>query len=1094
MRADRRCHRAPRAGTLARAVLAACASLALTPGAGLAGLLPTAADTDAALHPRAPHDSPQGTTIVVEVDRDGVPADGQSPVRVRVRLTGAAGAPVTGRRQLTIEHSGGRLQLPGARTDEFGPRALDADRAAPGVQMDIDNGRAEFLLLAPAEAQDVRLRVSVDGQTAAGTIRFVPDLRPMVAAGLVEGVIGLRERIALQPARRGDAFEREIESWAREFSDGRGVAAARAAFYLKGTVRGDLLLSAAYDSDKELRSRLLRDIRPDELYPVYGDASLRHYDARSGSRLYLRVDRDRSYLLYGDIVTGDGFSQPAGQGATASLKQRSLAQVNRSATGLRAHHEHGGLVANVFVFNDTLRQVVEEFASQGSGPYGLRHGAVLEGSEKLEIVTRDRNQPSRIVAVQPLQRLVDYGFEPFSGRILLARFLPAFDADLNPVSLRVSYEVDQGGEAFWAGGVDAQWKIAGTPFELGGAVWQDRNALAPYDLVGANATWRPGPRTVAVVELARSRAEVNTNLANQVVTPGLAASQGEVQGQAWRVEVVHEGERVAARLFAGRSEPTFHNPAAPLNGGRGEVQAKASYRLDPAWQAYTEGWRSEDRATGGGVQQAAGVGLRWQAAERLTLDLGLRQQDETVGTRSVQAITSPFGLTSGLSGSLASGAAGGVLGFGAQPLDPASGLPIVAPGSALPGASALPAGTELSSRGLRLGAGWRVDERLQLGASLETDLSGDNRRRVTLGADYAVWERTRLYGRWEQQQGWVQLGGTSDTGRRASVLAAGVASEVWRDTQLFSEYRLRDAISGRDLQLASGVRHGWDLAPGWRAQAAVEDVRVLDGAQPRARAVAGGLDWSADPLWRASGNLEWRRSGDVGATPEVDEQFDTVLWRLMVARKLDRDWTLLARHHLLRTTLRAGGAVDQSRAVAGLAYRDTDTNRVNALAKLEHKLERDTRSAALGDLRSSAWIASLHADHRPSRQWWLTGRVAGKWQQDRFEQGVDDRFRAALVSGRVVHDLSERWDLGLMAAVQAGQHGARQHAVGAEIGYLLATNLWLSAGVNATGFTGDADLAGNDYTRQGAYLRLRFKFDELLFKAGDRQANRSLDR
>jgi hypothetical protein len=151
-------------------------------------------------------------------------------------------------------------------------------------------------------------------------------------------------------------------------------------------------------------------------------------------------------------------------------------------------------------------------------------------------------------------------------------------------------------------------------------------------------------------------------------------------------------------------------------------------------------------------------------------------------------------------------------------------------------------------------------------------------------------------------------------------------------------------------------------------------------------------------------------------------------------------------------------------------------------------------NAATGPLRSSAWIASTHADWHPSRPWWLSGRVAAKWQADRFEGGVDSRFNAALLGGRAVYDITERWDIGLMAAAQLGQRGARQHALGAEVGYLLRQNLWLSAGLNATGFAGDADLVGYEYTRQGAYLRLRFKFDETLFKSRDREVNRSLPR
>lgn len=1075
---------------------------------------------DAKLHPRAPDEDQRagavfrGETagldyaangasstigrIVVEVNRNAVPADGQSPVRLTLRLFGRDGQALGPAALVTIEHSGGRLLLPGARTDEFGPRRLDADRTTPGVQLKVDaGGVAEFTLLAPDQAQDVRLRISAGNQTAAGVISFVPDMRPMLAAGLVEGTLSFRNRVTLNPVRRGDAFEQEIESWSREFSGGKASAAARVAFYLKGTVRGDLLLTASFDSDKATRAWLLRDVRPDEFYPVYGDASLKTFDARSGDRLYVRIDKNKSYVMYGDFVTGDGFSQSFGQGAVASLKSRSLGASNRTATGLRAHHESGRFVGNVFVFNDTLRAVVEEFASQGSGPYGLRNSAVLEGSEKIEVVVRDRNQPSRIVSVRALARLVDYTFEPFSGRILLSSFLASSDPDLNPVSLRVSYEVDQGGTAYWTAGGDAQWKF-NERFEIGGSVLSDRNRLAPYELVSGNAAWRIGANTAVVVEAAQSASTVNTNPANQTISPGLAGRIGEVQGRAARIEFAHEADRTEARLFAGRSSPAFNNPSAPLAGGRDELFASAAFKITSELKLYGEALKSEDRNAGGGERSSAGIGLRWEATQRLTLDASLRSARETVGAQGNGVLTSPFSLTSGLTGSIATGSAGGALGFGNQVLDPSSGLPVIVQGALPPASnSSLAAGTRLESDSIRLGAGYRVSEQLRVGVEVESDVSGTARRRLALGADYHIAERTRLYGRYERQSGWVQLAGVTDTGQRASAFAFGVESSYLRDTQLFSEYRLRDAISGRDLQLASGVRHFWDLAEGIRANAAYEQVNVLAGNVAKTRAISVGLDYSADPLWRGSTRLELRRAGSTtsasGNTANNDA-FDTLLWQLMVARKLDRDWTLLGRNYLLSTDYKDRGDVLQNRAQIGVAYRDTDTNRVNALAKIELKSESDASNIATGALKSSAWVVSAHADVHPSRPWWISGRVAGKWQRDRLEGGVGDRFHAQLGAARLVYDITENWDIGAFAAVQTGQRSAAQTALGVEAGYLLRQNLWLSAGVNFTGFAGDADLVGYEYTRSGVYLRLRFKFDENLFKSRDRDVNRSLAR
>lgn len=1038
--------------------------------------------------------------IVVEVERDGVPADGQSAVKIVLRLLDKENKPLTGTAFATLEHSGGRILLPNARTDEFGPRRLDADRATPGVQVKVEGGVAEFTLLAPAEAQDVRVRITAGAEQVAGIISFVPDMRPMVAAGLLEGVISFRDKVALQPVRRGDAFEQEIQAWSRDFDGGKASAAARAALFLKGTIRGDVLLTAAYDSDKDTRARLLRDVKPDELYPVYGDASLRSFDARSGSRLYVRLDKGKSYLLYGDFVTGDGFTQPpfhgsGSLGAVASLKQRSLGNYSRSATGVRLHHEAGRLTGNVFAFRDRLRQVVEEIASQGSGPYGLRNSGVLEGSEKVEVIVRDRLQPSRIVSVRALVRGIDYSFEPFSGRILLSTFLGAVDDNLNPVSLRITYEVDQGGTDFWVVGADGQLRVVADVLDVGGSIVRDRNPLAPYDLVSGNATWLIAPRTALVIEGAQSTSTVNTNPVNTTTSPALAGRSGEVEGRAARIELVHEGESSDARLYAGRTSALFNNPAASLAAGRQELLAQGGLQLNKTLKLYGEAHQSEDRS-GGGERSGAAFGLRAALGERLVLDASLRSARETIGAAGNGLLTWPYDQTTGLTSSLASGAGGGVLGYGNQLLDPATGLPVITQGGLPPATTSLAAGTKLQSETIRFGAGFKVDERLSLGASVENEIDGDKRRRYGLGADYLVAERTRLYGRYEQQHGWVQTGGVSDVGRRADTLVAGVDTGYLRDTQLFSEYRLRDAIAGRDLQQASGLRNLWHVNEGLRLTTALEHLRVVSGATAPVSAASVGFDWTGHELWRASGRLEHRIAGDIGSTAD-NERFDTTLAQALVARKLSRDWTLLARHYTLLTDYAAAGRgnVEQHRGQLGVAYRDTDTNRINALAKIELKDERDASNAAtVGELKSEAVIVSTHADWHPARPWWMTGRLAAKVQRDRFEGGAADRFRAVLAAGRVVHDLTENWDVGMLFAQQIGRGGARQHATGVEVGYLLRQNLWLSAGVNWSGFAGDADLVGYEYTRSGAYLRLRFKFDENLFRRADPEVNRSLDR
>ena len=101
---------------------------------------------------------------------------------------------------------------------------------------------------------------------------------------------------------------------------------------------------------------------------------------------------------------------------------------------------------NLFASHDSLRQVIDEFAALGiSGPYPVSNPNGVSGTERVEIITRDRNQPALVLSAVPLTRFTDYEFEPFSGRLLFRRPVPALDERLNPVSIRVTYEVDAGG-------------------------------------------------------------------------------------------------------------------------------------------------------------------------------------------------------------------------------------------------------------------------------------------------------------------------------------------------------------------------------------------------------------------------------------------------------------------------------------------------------------------------------------------------------------------------------------------------------------------------------------------------------------------------
>jgi hypothetical protein len=1066
--------------------------------------------TPAALAPRAlatgnTASNTAAARVVVEVARDGLPADGQSATAVLVRVFAANGQPLTGEAFITVEASGGRIVLPAARTDELGPARRDADRAVKGTQIAISGGLARFNLVAPDQPQEVALRVTAGAATAEGAVTFLPDLRDTLAVGLVEGVIRLsrRDSSAIQPVRLDDGFEQEIRRFSRQFANGKGDASLRSAFFLKGRIQGDALLTAAFDSDKETRGRLLRDIKPEAFYPVYGDSSVKTFDARSSSKLYVRVDKHKSYLLYGDFATGDGFSQPTSGGMVAPQQLRSLGAYNRTLTGARAHWEQGRGVLNVFAANDTLKQVTEELRAFGtSGPFVLRNNSALENSEKVEVIIRRKDSPGTIKSVQALRRFDDYNFEPFSGRILLARPLPSIDSDGDLASLRITYEVDQGGERFWIGGVDGQLNL--TPqITLGGAVVQDQNPLSPYKLGSVNAGAQLNATTRVTAEVARSESTLWDNAGSQSTNPTYAAGEQRLDqvGNAARVAVQHQGESTWLDASWIKTAREFFNPASPLQQGRSEANVKGGFTLRKVWRFFVELLASKDAASGG--RRVGGVvGAELKVSDDLTVTGGVRRVEENAAWNSSGNLIVPNAAPGG------TGTGGLYGGIDPQVINPSTGQATTR--YALLPAAGASQGIGIDATTVFLGARYRVNERLSLHGLAEGSVQGDSKHRLLVGGSYQIGERSRLYANYEDQSGVTSSYGAA----RSRALSIGAETTYMPGGDLFTEYRLRDATS-REAQWANGVRNTWMLREGVTATTGAEYVSVLNGQGGSAAAATVGLDYTADPLWKLGTRLEWRRVFDNKNTPDNDKA-DSLLSTLTVARKLDRDWTLLVRNYLLANryasapanngnsglppvVLAAGSGYNalQNRFQIGVAFRPVDSNALDVLAKYENKFARNA-DGQLG-LREQVHIASVHGVYHPTRPWWLSGRLAAKSRQ---ESGLSadgpTRYDAWMASGRLVYDVSENWDLGLMAASLQGRPGggsswSRQYAMGVEAGYLLQQNLWLSAGYNVRGFS-DRDLSASEYTNRGVYLRLRFKFDEDLFRGNNRNVNRSLDR
>ena len=616
-------------------------------------------------------------------------------------------------------------------------------------------------------------------------------------------------------------------------------------------------------------------------------------------------------------------------------------------------------------------------------------------------------------------RFADYEIDVTSGRILFRTPVPSLDENLNPIFVRVSYEIEQGGERFWVAGVDAQVKIT-DKIEVGGVYVIDRNPQAPSTLennpkqiIGVNGAIRITDKTVIVAEVVQTE------------------SFDGKKGLGKRVEIKHKGDTIDASVYWGKTDSEFNNPGASLAKGRVEAGAKFGYKIDDKTRLMAEAIHTEDNATGG-TRDGQLIAVERRFENNIRAEVGVRHSDESATAAQDSSIgTTPNEFTS-IRGKLT---------------------------AQVPGV-----------------------EKANVFGEYEQDIEDSDRKLFAIGGDYQIASRAKLYARHEiisTLSGPFSL--NNDQTRNATVI--GIDSDYMKNGHLFNEYRVRDAVSGREAEAAIGLRNLWPLAPGLALNTNFERVHSLgNGNGEESTAGAFGVEYTANPLWKGTGRLELRRGTAA----------DSLLHTVGLGFKLNKNWTLLSKN-IISLTKNKGAAVGEKwleRFQFGIAYRDTDTDKWNGLARIEHKSEKDTTQIDQ-ETRRNVQVLSTHWNYEPRSDWLLSGRIAAKWLNDQ-SFGNRNKSTAQLIGLRGTYEINNHWDVSAFGGMLFGGGGVgRQHGLGVEVGYMLTANLWLSAGYNFFGFRDD-DLSGGDYTNRGTFLRMRFKFDEDLFAAKNPKVNKTL--
>lgn len=1000
--------------------------------------------------------------IRIELDRKSVPANGLNSANVTITLLDKNGAPIQDDVWINIEVIGGSIKWAGRNASVLDAGWQAIDRVGAGESVKVVSGRVVVQWLAPPQALTGRLKASALGLSATSELDFIPDVRDLMAVGLVEGVIRLRKERNESNAtalRSNDGFEQELKAFERSFNSGKGSAATRLAFFVKGAISGETLLTAAYDSDKETRLNLVKDIKPDQLYPVMGDASVTQSEgANSSGKLFVRLDNGKNYLLWGDFDTGAQGVDWFGNGQLSEVYKRDLGAYSRSLMGLRVHTERERLLINGFAAHDNLTRQIDELPANGGSFYNAAKGNAVENTDTVEVITRDRYFPSKILKVSGLQRLTDYTFDPVTGRLILRQALPSYDALGNAQSLRISYELESGGAAYWVAGADAQYKVTDN-LELGASLVRDQNPAVPVNdadkvlrqMVSGNATVTLSKNAKIVFETARTESDT---------------VQGLVSGSASRVDLNLADSQSKYRLLAhaSRANIGFGNVQASVMPGRREAGLSFEAELTPVWTVSTN-FLNQNDAQSGAERRMGVAAVNYKLNESFSFSAGVREFSDN-----------GLGLVTGTSAATDNRlfGQGGLFGSG---VDSATSL----------SSSSRQAVAPLQTKTAFVSASGQISRQISVGVELEKSVAEDPAQRLSVATNWQITPQTRINLRHEISE---NMGLNEDRSARVRTWALGFSngfdSQALGRGDVYSEYRVHDSYALRSGEIASGLRTTVNLGDHWRLALGGERILSVQDLGANNSALTGGLEYLGSSDWRGSTRLEWRNGNPASGSGASQ----TWLHTTSVARRLSNDWTLLARNYWASTDDRqVPGTQSQERFQLGVAYRSSSTSSLDMVAKLELRDERNGELAATESRK--VYLGSVHGNWHPTRPLWVSAKVAAKSVKERVQTEQSD-FNAVLVGTRVTYDITPAWDLSLMGQMLKGQ-GSRQYALGSELGYAVARNLYLGFGYNVSGFV-DKDLTGDEYTAKGVFMRLRFKFDEDSFpflKAGQKDGEKS---
>jgi hypothetical protein len=219
--------------------------------------------------------------------------------------------------------------------------------------------------------------------------------------------------------------------------EGRFDNKGEISLFAKGKILGSYLMTIAYSSRNRERE-LLDIIDPSRYYTIYGDSSIRGVEAPSQDKLYIKIEKDNFYAMFGDFVTG--------------INDMKLSTYERTLNGVKGEYNSEKIQTKFFGSNSDQSFVKDEIRGDGtSGLYRLSNQKIVIGSEKIIIETRDRFQSDKIIRREPMSPMIDYNIDYFNGTVYFKKPIFSRDRQFNHIYIVVNYEIKSKGNSLTMG-------------------------------------------------------------------------------------------------------------------------------------------------------------------------------------------------------------------------------------------------------------------------------------------------------------------------------------------------------------------------------------------------------------------------------------------------------------------------------------------------------------------------------------------------------------------------------------------------------------------------------------------------------------------